>query len=386
MTSNYIKIITLLLLLSSCNGYKGQSNSNQEADNSNNSNHYANFFDINIDDQGNRVITVNETWSGQNVQSIYVLFKNNEKAFENKNHKYSNATFIQTPVRKIVCMSTSHLAFINELGQSSSIVAVSGGKYISDTLIRSKLKKGEILDVGFEASVNYEILMQLNPDVVFAYGISGENNQYIEKIKQAGIKVVVVSDYMENHPLGKLEYLKFFGAFFNQEEMADSLYNLITHRYIETKSRVENLTSKPNVLLNAPWKDAWYIPGQNNYMSHLIQDAGGEVLLSKQGESHSYTHSIENVIQLSYNAQYWLNPNFYSTLKELREGNPLFGDIPVVQNGKVFNNTKRDTPGGGSDFWERGVIEPDIILNDLINILHPDLGNKKELVYYKLLQ
>lgn len=362
----------------------------QSIDNINNSNHYALYFDISVNSEGYRVITVNETWSGKSEPSNYILVrdnkKDNQRAFDSGNKEYSNATVIQTPIKKIVCMSTSHLPFIKMLGQSASIVAVSGARYISDTLIRAKIKNGEIKDIGYEASINYEMLMQLNPDIVFTYGVSGENNQHIEKIKQAGITVVVVSDYMENHPLGKLEYLKFFGALFNQEEKADSLYNLARNRYLEAKSRVENLTSKPNVLLNAPWKDAWFIPGQNNYMSHLIKDAGGVVLLSKPGESHSYTHSIENVIQEAYNANLWLNPNFYSTLKELRESNPLFSSLPILKEGAVYNNNKRDTPGGGSDFWERGVVEPDVILNELINILHPELDNKKELVYYKLLQ
>ena len=384
MVSNCVKLITLLFLLSSCTGHKKQS----DIAKSNNNNDYALYFQINSNSKGNKIISVNEKWSKKNGQSRYILVKDTEIGTEitTRNDNYAKETLIKTPVKRVICMSTSHLPFIKMLNQSASIVAISGGKYISDSLIRTKLENKEIEDIGYESSINYEILMQLKPDVVFTYGITGENNQYIEKIKQAGITVVVVSDYLENHPLGKLEYLKFFGAFFDKEEMADSLYNVIKKRYIDAQSRVKGLTSKPNVLLNAPWKDAWYIPGQNNYMSHLIADAGGVVLLSKPGESNSYTHSIENVIQKAYSANFWLNPNFFSTLKDLRDSNPLFSGLPVLKEGKVYNNNKRDTPGGGSDFWEKGVVEPDVILNDLINVLHPELDNKKELVYYKLLQ
>ncbi len=380
MVSNYVKIGTLLLFLSSCKGPKTEIDTNPEKNGS--SNDYALYFDISNNSNNNKIITVYETWSGKNEQTDYIVSGEND----NKEISVSNETIIQTPIKKIVCMSTSHLPFISMLGESASIVAVSGGRYISDSLITAKIKKNEIVDIGFEASINYEVLLQINPDIVFTYGVNGENNQHIEKIKQAGITVVVVSDYMENHPLGKLEYLKFFGAFFNKSEMADSLYNVTKDRYLEAKSRAYNFTNKPRVLLNAPWKDVWYVPGQNNYMSHLINDAGGVVILSKPGESHSYTHSIENVIQEAFSADFWLNPNFFHTLKDLKESSPLFANLLVLNEGKVFNNNKRDTPAGGSDFWERGVVEPDVILNDLINILHPEVSNKKELVYYKLLQ
>ncbi|MDZ4059249.1 MAG: ABC transporter substrate-binding protein, partial [Bacteroidales bacterium] len=283
---------------------------------------------------------------------------------------------------KVVCMSTSHIAYINTLGEAESIVAISGGRYISDSIISSGVADGTIADIGFESSISYEKLMQLKPDIVFTYGISGENNLYIQKIRDIGIKVIALGDYMEEHPLGKLEYLKLFGELYCKGEYADSLYNSVKDRYNKVAQRVADIEYRPVILLNAPWKEIWYIPGENNYMSHLIRDAGGEVLLSKEGDSHSYTNSIEEVFASSHKASLWLNPNFYSTISELRSSNPLFSKMNLLSSGKVFNNTKRNTERGGSDFWERGVVEPDIILNDLINIIHPDKGDSGELKYY----
>ena len=386
MISNYVKLVTLLFLLSSCGGQKNKSDNKVNGDKSKSSNEYALHFEIAVDTLNNKVITINEAWKENSEKSSYLLIRNSDKTNKSKWDNNSNRTVINTPLKKIVCMSTSHLPFIKMLGESASVVAVSGSKYISDPEIKEKIETGIIADIGYESSINYEILMRLNPDVVFTYGISGENNQYIEKIRQAGINVVVVSDYVENHPLGKLEYLKFFGAFFNKEEMADSLYHVIKQRYLMAKDKAEKSLNRPRVLLNAPWKDAWYIPGENNYMSHLIKDAGGAVLLSKKGKSLSDTYSIENVIKEAYSADFWLISSPYSTLNELGSSNPVFSNLPVLKEGKVYNNNKRDTPGGGSDFWERGVVEPDVILNDLINILHPELNNKKELVYYKPLR
>lgn len=345
-------------------------------------NEHAKYFGIE-QKEGYSIVTINETWSGNNNVSHLVLV---DEGKETPSNLPAKSEVFYVPLKKVVCMSTSHLPYLALLDLREALSAVSGARYISDSIIKSMVSKGKVEDIGYEASLNYEMLIRINPDLVFTYGISGENNQYIDKIRAAGIRVVVVGDYMEEHPLGKLEYLKFFGAFFGKSQIAREMYEQIKARYNEASKRTFEVTDKPVVLLNAPWKDVWYIPGENNYMSHLIKDAGGVVLLSRKGDAHSYAHSIENVVSQAYKSDLWLNPNFYSSMKELGRSNPLFSNLPVFAKGKVYNNTKRDTPGGGSDFWERGVVEPDVILNDLINILHPKLGNKKELIYYKLLE
>lgn len=381
MRNEYI-VLMLSFLLISCNNTGKQTDKQRDRQETQSDNEYAKYFGIE-QKEGYTIVTINETWSGNNNVSHLVLV---EKGMETPSILPANAEVIHVPLEKVVCMSTSHLPYLTLLDQREALSAVSGARYISDSIIKTMVNKGEVQDIGYEASLNYEMLIRINPDLVFTYGISGENNQYIDKIRAAGIRVVVVGDYMEEHPLGKLEYLKFFGAFFGKSVISGEMYEQIKARYNEASKRTVGVTDKPVVLLNAPWKDVWYIPGDNNYMSHLIKDAGGVVLLGRKGDAHSYAHSLENVVSQAYKSDFWLNPNFYSSLEELGRSNPLFANLPVFGKGKVYNNTKRDTPGGGSDFWERGVVEPDVILNDLINILHPTLGNKKELVYYKLLE
>ncbi len=364
-------LLSVLLLLLSCKGdithERGEIAGNE----------YAKFFELETNSQGDVTLVINESWSGKREVTRYRIIK------ADSNKEYTDETeVINVPLRKVVCMSTSHIAYINTLNEERSIAAISGGEYVSDSLISSMVNDGRIADIGFESSISYEKLMQLKPDIVFTYGISGENNLYIQKIRDLGIKVIALGDYMEEHPLGKLEYLKLFGELFCKREYADSLYRSIRERYFKVRERVADIDHRPFILLNAPWKETWYIPGENNYMSHLIRDAGGDVLLSKRGDSHSYPNSIEEVFANSGRASLWLNPNFYSSINELGSSNPLFLKMDLLKSGKVFNNTKRNTIRGGSDFWERGVVEPDIILNDLINIIHPERGDRKELRYY----
>ncbi|MFA6335333.1 MAG: ABC transporter substrate-binding protein [Bacteroidales bacterium] len=359
-----LNLLVLILLLNSCKNVAKEEKSALNI----HANEYAKFF-ILSDSSDKFDFQIVDSWSSsyKNVSSYSVDTK--------------SASF-----RRVVCMSTSHIAYMTALGLEDKIVGVSGKQYITNEVILNRINNGEILDIGYEGSLNYELLLKLKPDVVFTYGILGENNIYINKIKELGINVIALGDYLEDHPLGKLEYLKLFGRLFNCSNKADSIYNSVKGRYISIKNVASRFADRPKVLLNAPWKDVWYIPGRNSYMSVLINDAGGDPVMSKQGESRSVPYSLEEVYQESMNADYWLNPNNYSSIEELKNSNPLFKNIPSLKSGKIYNNTKRETGQGGSDFWEKGVIEPDVILNDLINIIHPELNSAHELVYYKQLK
>lgn len=368
-TIKYILLFPILLLIQNCKS------GDNKTENYELSNEYARYFNIGQDADSSFRLLINENWNGENRVCKYKLVSRDENGEAD-----SDAGQIAIPLRRVVCMSTSHISYINALGKGNTIVAISGAQYVSDSSINSAIKSGRIVDIGFESSINYELLLSLSPDVVFTYGISGENNTYIDKIRDLGIKVIVLGDYIEEHPLGKLEYLKLFGKLYGEVQRADSLYKSVSERYSAKKRSVEGIAIKPKVLVNAPWKDVWYIPGEKSYMNYLISDAGGEILLCKEGRSNP--HNIEEVFIEAYKADFWLNPNFYSTLKELSSSNPLFSKLSVLSKGKVYNNTKRNTARGGSDFWERGVIEPDVILNDLIKILHPGYGDGGDLKYY----
>ena len=168
---------------------------------------------------------------------------------------------------------------------------------------------------------------------------------------------------------------------FGVRDRADSIFNSSKINYLSYKKLAEN-TKRVKVLINAPWKDVWYIPGERSYISVLINDAGGDILLSKKGKATPHSYNLEEVYAKCAEANYWLNPNNYSSIKELKYSNPLFKNIPALKNGMVFNNILRNTKEGGSDFWENGVIEPDAILRDLIKIFHPEIDPEWKFKYY----
>ena len=147
-------------------------------------------------------------------------------------------------------------------------------------------------------------------------------------------------------------------------------------------------------MLNTPYRDTWFMPSHDSYMVRLIEDAGGEYILTENGRrktengdfsAASKPISLEEALLLAMKADFWLNLGQINSLDELKAATPRFVGVEAVKFGRVYNNTKRTNPSRGSDFWESGSVRPDLILKDLVQILHHE-ATTEELYYYKKLE
>ena len=273
---------------------------------------------------------------------------------------------------------TTYLPHLKLLGEETTVVGLSGTSFVYDSLYNARIADGLISDIGSDAAPDYERIISLAPDVVLAYGIAGGDNSYIHKLRALGVKVLVINDYLENHPLGRLEYIKLFGALTDKKSLADSIFSSRSQEYIKVKeSCAEHISKSVKVLINMPFKDVWYVPGSENYTSLLIADAGGAILGCVKGETVSSQESFEKMYTLGKEADVWINLNNFSTISGVVNENPLYKNLQVVKEEKLFNNIKRSTKFGGSDFWEGGAVEPAEILKDLITIFHPDVAHSE---------
>ena len=128
------------------------------------------------------------------------------------------------------------------------------------------------------------------------------------------------------------------------------------------------------VLMNIPYGDAWYIPGADNYMTRMIQDAGGEVLGAMPGRNSSVV-SLEKAYKLSQGADVWLNPGHCTIRQQLSDIHHLFPTFgPLTKSLPIYNNTLRTNSEGGNDFWESGAVRPDLVLEDLVKIFSSQPG------------
>ncbi|MDE6857196.1 MAG: ABC transporter substrate-binding protein, partial [Alistipes sp.] len=226
------------------------------------------------------------------------------------------------------------------------------------------------------------------------YGVAGENRQLTAKFEQTGIPYIYIGDYLEQSPLGKAEWMRVAAEITDCGTKADSIFCDICNRYASVAADVahhtagqhEDVVTLPRVLLNTPYRDTWFMPSAMSYMVRLIRDAGGDTYTPNDETTASMPVEMETAYMLAADADVWLNVGFCTTLAELTAQNPRFADIPPVREGRVYNNNARSTPAGGSDFWESGVVHPDIVLRDLAKILHPELYPDDELYYYRQLK
>ena len=205
---------------------------------------------------------------------------------------------VTEPVRSIVCMSSSYIGFLDALGCDSVATAVSGLAYVSDPEVRA-----HAVDVGYDAALDYETILKLRPDLVLTYAVSAAEPPYLQKLRDLGIRTAVIHEHLESHPLARAEYIKFFGLLTGRAALADSLFSDIRDRYL---SLVKGTDTPKKVLVNIPYADQWYIPGGDNYMTRLIQDAGGAVLGAVPGRFESSVISVEKAFELAQEADCWL--------------------------------------------------------------------------------
>ena len=190
---------------------------------------YAKGFSIETVNNGFQVEVYNPWQGAKNISYRYNLVNRN---YIEESDSIEN--LIPIPVTRVVCLSTTHIAFIDLLNSSEKIVGVSGLNYVSSPNLREMISEGKVSDVGYEQSINYELVLSLKPDVVFSYGVGAEAAGYLHKFTDLKIPVVFIGDYLENSPLGKAEWMKFFGLFLGKQNLADSLFASIENDYLKS--------------------------------------------------------------------------------------------------------------------------------------------------------
>ena len=294
--------------------------------------------------------------------------------------------FIETPVKRVVAMSTTHVAMIEALDEGASIAGVSGARYIYSPSLRSAIESGIVSDVGYGQGLDFETIVRLDPDVIFLYGVEGNVMTILEKLRDLGIPAVFCGEYLETHPLGKAEWIRFFSLFYEKEVEAGQFFKKIDSLYTANKALAGTVDNKPLVLTGLPWKDSWYIAGGASFAARLIEDAGGQYLWADHPSSQAVPMDLESVYSRAVNANIWINPGAASSLQDLRGFDQRFEELEVLQHGRVFNNNARVNPSGGNDYWESGAVRPDLVLKDLITVFHPDLLTDHRFIYYRQLK
>ncbi|MBR5282788.1 MAG: ABC transporter substrate-binding protein [Alistipes sp.] len=344
---------------------------------------YASGFEIrHHSESGATLITSKNPWQGADGVAYRLLID----PADHFAHAAGDLQRITKPAERIVCMSSSHIAMLATMQEQQRVVGVSGIDFISDEYILAH--RTEIGDVGYDNNINYELLIALNPDLVLLYGINAANSLE-SKLQELQIPFAYIGEYVESSPLGKAEWIVTIGEIVGHRKQSVALFEEIASRYTTLSADIKakiGEARRPQVMLNTPYRDAWFLPARSSYIVQLIEDAGGKTFTTQSEGNTSEPIDIEQALLYASQSDMWLNPSGCNSIAELVALNPKFATVPPVIRGQVWNNNARQTTMGGSDFWESGVVRPDIILNDLATILHPELMTGKELYYHKQLK
>ena len=377
----YLAILIIIIGVYACSGSSNKSISNSiKSDTLKNG--YATGFRIIKHENSTTLEVINPWQQAKNVKIKYSLVHDELK----NNSKNSDINIIKVPLKRVVCLSTTHLAFIDAIQSINSVVAISGAKLVSNPVILHKLAQKQVYEIGYEQSLNYELLLSLKPDAIFIYGVGAEVSTYLNKLKELNIPVILIGEYLETNALAKTEWLKFFGEFYDKRELANHLFDSIALDYNQLKKMALKTTNKPKVISSMPFNGIWYISGSKSYAAKLINDAGGDFAWKSVDSKESVPMDMESVFQMAKGADIWLNNGSVNSKKEILSIDARLANLQPYKTGKMFNFNARVTSNGGNDYWESGAVYANIVLKDLISILHPEMLPNYKLYYYQKLE
>lgn len=346
---------------------------------------------------GYTVATLKNPWKEGMTLHQYVLVPKDQESVP----MIHGATVIRTPLSRSMIFSTVHCAMLMDFGKQDCIAGVADLKYIKIPWIQQQVKEGKISDVGDGLSPVIEKIIDQRPDALFLSPF--ENSGGYGKLEDIDIPIVECAEYMESTPLGRAEWLRFYGLLFGCEEKADSLFDVIDQNYNSLKSlftvdslrftddytdRSEGLASKSTVnrkkvLLDKITGSVWYVPGGKSTIGQMIQDAGGNYPWAADEHSGSISLPFESVLEKGGEADVWLfryGGDHDITYDELRSEHQGYDQFKAFRHQQVYGCNVEMSP-----FYEETPFRPDWLLNDFIRILHPELEGLAPLRYYKKL-
>ena len=342
---------------------------------------YASGFAVTYHDDQTKLVEVLYPFQGATSGYKYLLVP---KGLDVPEHS-SDVRVISIPLSSIVCTSTTHIPLLDYLNQTDKLVGFPSSDYISSDKARARIDSGLVQELGIDKGMNLERIAMLKPDMVMGYLMNSDYGQF-KKIEDLNVPVVLNAEYLEEHPLGRAEWIKFMAVFFNEEQKADSVFQEIKNEYLIAKAAADRTTDRPSVLSGVVYGDGWFLPGGQNYAARLLRDSGCDYLWADDKSNGFLELSFESVYEKAHRADLWIGVGSFETLAEIQAADHRYTRFKAFKENQVYTSNKRRGAKGGSEFLELGYLRPDIILKDLLKIAHPELVPDHELYFHRKLE
>lgn len=279
---------------------------------------------------------------------------------------------ITKPYSKVAVFTSVHCALAEELGAKDAVAGVCDAEYIFLDYIQRGLKDGSISNLGNSMQPNTEAILELAPEAMLVSPY--ENRGGFVREEQSGITIIECADYMEVSPLARAEWIKFYGILLGKEEVADSIFRVVESRYLSLSAKSKR-GRRPTLIAEKPMSGVWYTPCGGSTMGIMYRDAGAKYMFDDIQGTGSQVVSMEQMLDRGSGADLWLIKNdFPMTREDLVNENPILANIHAQVHVCDLSSSR---------FYEETPFHPDLLLENLISIIHPELGITPQRRYYK---
>ena len=324
-----------------------------------------------------QVLTVREPYPGGAPQS-YLLVRCGAPDPQPPG-ELAHAPRITVPVGSLYSGSTTQLGMFAELDDTAVVTGIAAVANVVDATVRARIDAGDVVDFAPGGQLNTELVVAEQPGVLLTQGLDDPGHQ---KLRDAGIPVVAGADWLEAPPLGRAEWIKVIAALTGTERRAGEVYRRLRDDYRALADTAAGAPPVP-VLTGTMAQGTRSMPTGGDYPGRLILDAGGDYPWARNVDRTRLQLNFESVYTRAGQARVWLVDAGWASTADALAVDPRYGQLAAVRDGQVWSADKTLGPTGGNDYWERGPARPDLVLADLIAILHPGLLGEHRFEFYR---
>ena len=324
--------------------------------------------------EGCRVVYIDNPWMQGKGLHTYVLVPYDAPLPDD----LPGGTIVRTPLRRSVVFTSVHCALIDQLQATAQVAGVADLKYIKVPFVQEGVQSGRIADCGDGMSPVVEKIIDTEADALLLSPF--ENAGGYGQMEDINIPIVECAEYMEMSPLARAEWMRFYGMLYGKEKEAEQLFAQVETNYTALKQQAATVADRPSVLVDKMAGSVWYVPGGRSTIGQMLSDANADYPWTDDTHSGSLQLAIETVLERAGESDFWLlrydSPTPLTMLQLLSEKDG-YRMVRSVENERVYGCNVTT-----SMFYEETPFRPDLLLQDLIKILHPDIPNLPEPRYY----
>lgn len=285
----------------------------------------------------------------------------------------SHCDIVRTPLESNVVFTAPHCQLMYELGCKNAITGVCDKDYINIPDIKERV------DCGSSMQPDIERIIALKPEGLLISPF--ENSGGYGKLDKLHIPIIETADYMETSPLGRAEWMKFYGLLFKSEERSDSLFSSIEKEYLALKAEAAKLPQGLSILTERKMGSVWYVPGGKSTMGILLKDANAKYIFADDTHSGSLAYGPERILSKGTKIDVWAFKYFGG--KALSK-NDLLAEYEGYKVLKAFkSNSIYQVDTSTQPYFELTSFHPEILLREFIILAHPKATQFGKLRFYQ---